>query len=90
MCYLLCMQFYPFGLANNDSVLERTLDGSSPNITLLGNYTFFNQKATTLYVRKLYNACIIHTFSISQSCSKKQLLFTFESDLKNSTTMHSD
>ena len=82
MCCLLCMQFYPFGFANNDSVLERTLDGSSPNITLLGNYTFFNQKATILYVRKLHNACIIYTFSTDQSYSKKQLQFTFESDLK--------
>ena len=52
----LCLQFYPFGSAHNDSLIRNVDDGSS-SVNLSGNYTFFNQKAKIIYVSKLLYVC---------------------------------
>ena len=43
-------QFYPFGEEAGDTLLNRTLDGSSPNITLPLQLLFFGQPFDTISV----------------------------------------
>lgn len=43
-------QFYPFGSEAGDTVLERTLDGSSPVNLLPSPFPYFGENFTTLYV----------------------------------------
>ena len=42
--------FYSYGSAAGDSVLPRSYDGSSPNITLPTPFPFFTISYTTIYV----------------------------------------
>ena len=43
-------EFYPFGLAAGDTVLNRTLDGSSPPITLPEPFMFFGNSFSVIHV----------------------------------------
>ena len=48
---ILCiLQFYPFGAAENDSIIGPTLDGFSPAITLAEDFIFFGKTYRKLYV----------------------------------------
>ena len=42
--------FYPYGVEAGDSLVERTLDGSSPPIILPLEFSFFGQSFNTIYV----------------------------------------
>ena len=50
--------FYPFGFLNGDTPVERTLDGSSINITLPLPFAFFGEYYDIVYVSgPLYFYC---------------------------------
>ena len=54
--------FYPFGSGAGDSLVDRTLDGSSPNITLPATFFFFGQSFSNIYVSWALNSlhCVLH------------------------------
>ena len=43
-------RFYPFGVQSGDTLVERTLDGSSPNINLPLPFVFFGEYYDIIYV----------------------------------------
>ena len=50
--------FYPFGSGAGDSLVNRTLDGSSPNITLPATFFFFGQSFSNIYVSWALNSVL--------------------------------
>ena len=42
--------FYPYGSSTEDTVVERTLDGSSPAITLPSQFNIFGSYYTDIFV----------------------------------------
>ena len=59
-------QFYPFGEQSGDNLVGRTLDGSSPNITLPLPFAFFGESYNDIYV-SIMNECLkSHFFGYAQ------------------------
>ena len=47
-------EFYPFGLAAGDQILQRSNEPSSPLIALETPFTLFGQAANNLFVRRMH------------------------------------
>ena len=54
-------EFYPFGAAAGDQILDRSNDGSSQEIVLTAPFVLFGQAADKLFV-SLRNARLVKTF----------------------------
>ena len=47
-------EFYPFGAAADDQILDRSNDGSSQEIVLTAPFVLFRQAADKLFVREIH------------------------------------
>ena len=47
-------EFYPFGAAADDQMLDRSNDGSSQEIVLTAPFVLFGQPADKLFVREIH------------------------------------
>ena len=57
-------EFYPFGSTENDNVLPRSDDGSSPEVSLSSVFPFYDKNFQTLYVSSYVLYCSISQFCI--------------------------
>ena len=62
-------EFYPFGATAGDGVLDRTLDGSSPLITLPAPFMFFGKSFTDIYVSYFTDIYVRYCISFSEVIS---------------------
>ena len=60
-------EFYPFGAAAGDRMLDRSNDGSSQEIVLAAPFVLFGQAADKLFVRRI-NACSIQILLTRHMC----------------------
>lgn len=54
-------EFYPFGSAAGDRVLQRSNEHSSPEIVLETQFTLFGRATNKIFVRRIHNHSLLAT-----------------------------
>lgn len=56
-------EFYPFGSAAGDRVLQRSNEHSSPEIVLETQFTLFGRATNRIFVRRIHNHSLLATYN---------------------------